>query len=119
VRGTFQPATTDTTAFAAECDDPAPPSCIPSDGVICLGGGRFQVEVAWLGFDDNTGIGRQVVIADGGPARSNDSGLFAFFEPNNWEMLVELDRERTGDRNRSVAQLETEGICGNRSPTCA
>jgi hypothetical protein len=90
VRGTFQPATTDTTAFEAECDDPAPPSCIPSDGVICLGGGRFQVEVKWLGFDDNTGIGRQVVISDGGPARSNDSGLFASFEPNNWEMLVKV-----------------------------
>jgi hypothetical protein len=90
MRGVFQASTTDVTAFAEDCDSPEPPSCIPSDGVICLGNGRFRVDVVWQDFDDNIGIGRQVVIADGGPARSDDSGLFTFFDPNNWEMLVKV-----------------------------
>ncbi|MCG8454765.1 MAG: lactonase family protein [Holophagales bacterium] len=52
---------------------------------LCVGReDRFRVEVAWSDRDGSSGRGRIV------PAQSNDSGLFWFFEENNWEMLVKV-----------------------------
>lgn len=58
--------------------------CVPGPAVLCLGGGRFQVKVAWKDFQGHTGEGSVV------PASSADSGLFWFFAPDNWEMLVKV-----------------------------
>ncbi len=58
-------------------------ACQPSETRLCLNQGRFRVEVFWRDFKDNTGTG-QVVLG------SEDSGLFWFFAPDNWEMLVKV-----------------------------
>ena len=59
-------------------------TCADSDTGLCLTSSRFQVEVDWRDFQGNTGSGRVV------PLRSADSGLFYFFEDDNWEMLVKV-----------------------------
>ncbi len=59
--------------------------CAPGPQTMCLNGGRFKVEVEWLDFEGNTGQGQVVTSAPG-----EDSGLFWFFDSNNWEMLVKV-----------------------------
>ncbi len=59
-------------------------SCVPSDTALCLNDGRFQVEVDWLKFDGEEGMGQDVGFG------SDDSGLLWFFFPENWEMLVKV-----------------------------
>jgi len=59
------------------------PGAPPCDGLL-LNRDRFCVEVAWRDFQGNTGAGRVV------PFGSDDSGLFWFFAPDNWEMLVKV-----------------------------
>jgi pimeloyl-ACP methyl ester carboxylesterase len=61
--------------------------CTPGPAVLCLGGGRFQVEVTWKDFQGNVGQGS---VVSGGPGASDDSGLFWFFAPDNWELLVKV-----------------------------
>ena len=58
--------------------------CTPGPAVLCLGGGRFRAEVAWKDFQGNTGQGSVV------PGASDASGLFWFFAPDNWELLVKV-----------------------------
>ncbi len=58
--------------------------CSSSSTHLCLNQRRFQVEVDWRDFDGNTGSGQVV------PFGSDDSGLFWFFDPDNWEMLVKV-----------------------------
>lgn len=58
--------------------------CTPSETVLCLQGGRFEVSVEWADFQGNSGPGHRVPVA------SDDSGLFWFFHPENWEMLVKV-----------------------------
>lgn len=58
--------------------------CVDSSTAMCLNQGRFQVEVSWRDFEDRTGVGRVV------PGRSDDSGLFYFFHPDNWELAVKV-----------------------------
>ena len=57
--------------------------CVPSDTNLCLLNGRFRVEVQWRNFEDVTGPGTVVLS-------SSDSGLFWFFDEDNWEMLVKM-----------------------------
>ena len=68
--------------------DDAPDSGIPlpsSDDVIYLGElNRFMVQTSFRDFTDRTDSGRLV------DARSDDSALFWFFEPDNWEVMVKL-----------------------------
>lgn len=59
-------------------------ACAPGPDRLCLGGGRFRVQVAWRDFTGTTGTGTVV------PATSPDSGLFWFFAPDNWEMMVKV-----------------------------
>lgn len=61
--------------------------CSPGDTSLCLGGGRFRVEVTWRDFQGNTGRGHVVSEASGA---ADDSGLFWFFGPDNWELLVKV-----------------------------
>jgi hypothetical protein len=58
--------------------------CETDDFTMCLSGGRFQVRVGWRNFDDETGPGTVVEFG------SDDSGLFWFFNDQNWEMLVKV-----------------------------
>lgn len=69
--------------------DPGPPpppplECSPTSTSHCLNGGRFRVEVEWLDFLGATGPGMVL------PFTSDDSGLFWFFNSDNWEMLVKV-----------------------------
>lgn len=62
--------------------DPAASSCVPSATVLCLHG-RFRVEVS---REANGEAGPARVVPFGSP----DSGLFAFFGTDNWELLVKV-----------------------------
>ncbi|MEM7481111.1 MAG: alpha/beta hydrolase [Acidobacteriota bacterium] len=56
----------------------------PSDpAVLCLRNGRFRLEVTWRDPRGTTGDGLVVT-------QTLDSGLFWFFGPNNWELLVKV-----------------------------
>ncbi len=59
-------------------------SCIPSPTNMCLSDDRFSVEVEWRDYLGNTGSAQVVDV------RSPDSGMFWFFGPANWEMLVKV-----------------------------
>ena len=59
-------------------------ACIPSDTVICLNDGRFQVSVQWADpRSGNTGAGMSL-------AATNDSGFFYFFDPDNVELVTKI-----------------------------
>lgn len=58
--------------------------CTADDTTLCLDGGRFELEVDWRDFAGNRGDGQVV------PFGSENSGLFFFFDANNWEMLVKI-----------------------------
>lgn len=58
--------------------------CSAGVDVLCLMDGRFRVEVEWSNFQGETGGGRVV------PFQSTDSGLFWFFDANNWEVMVKV-----------------------------
>ncbi len=58
-------------------------ACVPSATGMCLRG-RFKLEVTWRDHAGNVGPGR--VIDAGTP----ESGMFWFFDPSNWEMLVKV-----------------------------
>ncbi len=60
-----------------------PVDCAASQETLCLNQERFQVEVEWRDFKDRTGTGQAVV-------NSQDSGLFWFFNPDNWELMVKV-----------------------------
>lgn len=57
--------------------------CTPTATSLCLNQGRFRVEVAW-DANGSSGAGNTV------PGASADSGLFWFFSPDNWEMMVKV-----------------------------
>lgn len=67
-------------------------NCARGRGVTCSAGpkshclqrSRFKVEVEWRDFDGNRGVGDVI------PISSDDSGLFWFFNPDNWEILVKV-----------------------------
>ena len=58
-------------------------NCTPSDTHLCLNSGRFQVEIDWR-TATGTGVGEVV------PFGSDDSGLFYFFNAENWELLIKV-----------------------------
>lgn len=58
--------------------------CESNGTSLCLAGGRFEVTVAW------STTGRGAGPANVVPGGTNNSGLFYFFEPNNWEMLIKV-----------------------------
>lgn len=71
--------------FLATRSRPAtgPGPCLRTAHTLCLGKGRFRVEVAW---QTAGGSGPGSVV----PLLPSDSGLFWFFGPANWEMLVKV-----------------------------
>lgn len=58
--------------------------CAADENTLCLNRQRFQVEIEWRDFSGGVGPGSVA------PLGSDDSGLFWFFSPNNWEMLVKV-----------------------------
>ncbi|MEO1084767.1 MAG: hypothetical protein AAFY88_11045, partial [Acidobacteriota bacterium] len=58
--------------------------CRASETRHCFLDGRFAVDVAWEDLQGGTGVGRVV------PGASGESGMFYFFDPQNWEMLVKV-----------------------------
>jgi hypothetical protein len=57
--------------------------CAPTATNLCLNRGRFRVEVTWEA-NGSSGPGRVV------PGAAADSGLFWFFGPDNWELMVKV-----------------------------
>jgi virginiamycin B lyase len=62
-----------------------PIACFPDDHTLCLNNGRFAVRSTWTDFQGNTGNGNVV-----SGVSSSDSGLFWFFGPDNWEVLIKV-----------------------------
>ena len=60
-----------------------PSSCVPSDEVLCLGGGRFKVVATWRDFEGRTGRGHGVSL-------TSDTGYFWFFDPANVEAILKV-----------------------------
>lgn len=58
--------------------------CSTTSTALCVQGNRFKVEIAWKGFGNDGGAARVV------SQQTGDSGLFYFFGPNNWEILVKV-----------------------------
>lgn len=63
---------------------PGGEACVPSATTLCLGGGRFRAEVTWEDFAGKTGAGTVV------PTDSPGSGLFWFFDPASWELMIKV-----------------------------
>jgi Trypsin len=60
-----------------------PTPCVPSDTVMCLSGGRFQVQATWKTPDGASGVAHTVSLAD-------DSGYLWFFSASNAEAIVKV-----------------------------
>jgi hypothetical protein len=58
--------------------------CTPDARTHCLEGDRFKVETFWRKFNGENDAGRIV------PGAADDSGLFYFFQQENWEQLVKV-----------------------------
>ncbi len=61
-----------------------PFTCIEDSQTLCLQDGRFEVKARWRDFQGQEGEGHVV------PGANSDSGLFWFFNSNNWEMLIKV-----------------------------
>jgi hypothetical protein len=69
-----------------------PPPCVNDELTLCLGDGRFRVEVFWRDFEGGTGDGRATPL-------SGDSGTFWFFHEDNIELVIKvLDATAIYDR---------------------
>jgi hypothetical protein len=60
-----------------------PPSCVPGESVMCLGEGRYRVEVTYERGTELKGAGKAVGL-------SQESGLFWFFSPSNVETIIKV-----------------------------
>lgn len=67
-------------------------TCEPDPETACLQDSRFEVKATWWQTDGRSGSARVV------DASTDDSGLFWFFDPDNWEILLKvLDGCSTND----------------------
>jgi hypothetical protein len=57
-------------------------ACVANDTTLCLANNRFKVQVTWETQSLGQGAGHVV------PGAANNSGLFWFFSPDNWELLI-------------------------------
>ena len=75
-----------TRVFLAEADQPQG-NCAADERTRCLRDSRFAVTAAWTTGGDDGDVERNATVV---PAGTNDSGLFSFFDPSNWEVLVKV-----------------------------
>jgi Concanavalin A-like lectin/glucanases superfamily len=68
---------------------------------LCLASHRFAVTSKWQLADGTTGVGTVV------PGSSDNSGLFWFFGPDNWEVLVKVLDGCTVNSNKWVFSAAT------------
>ena len=66
-----------------EAARPAGP-CRADAETLCLRDSRFEVKMDWWSAAGESGAGR---VVDAG---TNDSGMFRFFNPQNWEVLIKV-----------------------------
>ena len=79
-----------TRVFLVEADQPQG-ACAADERTRCLRDSRFAVTATWsAGGEDGTRDGSEERNATVVPAGTNDSGLFSFFDPANWEVLVKV-----------------------------
>ncbi len=69
--------------FLVEASDPAG-TCVSDAETLCLRDSRYSVAVEWRTADGGRGPGS--VVHEG----TNDSGLFTFFNLENWEVLIKV-----------------------------
>jgi hypothetical protein len=99
--------------FLAQHARPAPPPpppddhCVADATTLCLGDGRYRVQVTWKDFQGKTGVGSVVSTA---PVAARDSGLFWFFTPANWELLVKVLDGCARNGNRWVFAAATTNV---------
>lgn len=79
--GTISQETSRTERSASEEEEDG---CVETPTTMCLQGGRYAVSAEWSTLEGETGPARTV------RARTPDSGLFWFFSPGNWEMLIKV-----------------------------
>ena len=58
--------------------------CVGAGTSLCLADSRFEVTVDWSTAGGGEGPASAV------PGGTNNSGLFYFFDPDNWEMLIKV-----------------------------
>ncbi|MEM8959953.1 MAG: trypsin-like peptidase domain-containing protein [Acidobacteriota bacterium] len=82
----LDPAGLGVTSFSGydPSDAPTGTTCTPDADTMCLRDGRFLIEVTYSDFDGNVDAAQ---VANAG---TSDSGLFWFFQPDNWELLVKV-----------------------------
>ncbi len=71
--------TEDVVSLNAEDD-----GCVETDTVMCLQDGRYAVTIEWETLSGESGSARVA------RPRTSDSGLFYFFNYNNWEVLLKV-----------------------------
>ena len=59
-------------------------SCRADGETLCLRESRFEVKMDWRTAAGESGAGHVVHVG------TNDSGLFRFFDPENWEALIKV-----------------------------
>lgn len=59
-------------------------TCEPDAETLCLHDGRYEVQADWRTGDGNSGAAQVV------PKKTRDSGLFRFFDADNWEVLIKV-----------------------------
>ncbi len=69
--------------FLVEAAEPAG-ACVADAWTRCLGDSRYAVTVDWRGAGGESGRGRVA------PAGTNETGMFRFFDANNWEVLIKV-----------------------------
>lgn len=75
-----------------EPDDGEDGRCAVDENTVCLHDARYEVRVTWLAGNGRTGAARAAGSA------TEDAGLFWFFDPDNWEVLIKvLDGCRLND----------------------
>ena len=69
---------------AASGSQPSDESCAPDTETLCLHGGRYEVRADWWTAAGERGAAQVV------PMGTSDSGLFRFFDEDNWEILLKV-----------------------------
>ena len=71
-------------AFAPKGEPPLTGECVPGAETLCLQESRYEVRAVWRTPDGRSGVAQTVEESTG------DSGMFWFFEPDNWEILIKV-----------------------------